>query len=217
MLLTYVGAPFKSVVYDVHPKEGGGWDTSEWFSVKPALVEKNPFMNLPYVTDEGNNGLVLTQSNPCLTYLGRKFHLLGKDDLELAYVEQVIAQAFDLRNDAVQLWYNKSADENRQKMVDHYYQNHYKKFEGWLNLQGTKFTVGDSLTAGDFPLWEMLDAHELLAKNLSLPSPLESYPKLKEFHKNIREIPQLQAYFESDEYKLPVNQQFSHHPYSVSQ
>lgn len=173
MLLTFVGAKYTSAVYAVHPKEGGGWDTSEWFSVKPALVEKNPFMNLPYVIDEEAD-LVLTQSNPCLLYLARKYNLAGKTPLETVYVDQglqnrvslliiqVVAQAFDLRNDAVELWYGKPAEEVEKKMQSHYYQNHYKKFEAWLTMHGTKFTVGDSLTAGDFALWEMLDAHEIL-------------------------------------------------------
>lgn len=87
MLLTFVGAKYTSTVYAVHPKEGGGWDTSEWFSVKPALVEKNPFMNLPYVIDEEAD-LILTQSNPCLLYLARKYNLAGKTPLETVYVDQ---------------------------------------------------------------------------------------------------------------------------------
>lgn len=215
MLLTYAGAKYTSTVYAVHPKEGGGWDTTEWFSVKPELVKKNPFMNLPYVIDETND-IVLTQSNPCLHYLARKFSLMGQDDKEISQVEQVVAQAFDLRNDAVDLWYTKTAEQVKEKMEKNYYGNHYNKFENWLSLHDSKFTVGDRITAGDFALWEMLDAHEILAKNLDLPSPLEKYPKLSAYYKAVREVPELQPYFESDEYKLPCNQPFSRHPYAAN-
>ncbi len=37
---------------------------------------------------------------------------------------------------------------------------HYVKLDGWLGQLGTKFTAGDSITAGDFHLFELLDVLE---------------------------------------------------------
>ena len=51
MTCSYAGAEYTSVDYELQPKDGGGWDRSEWTSVKPGLMEKNAMMNLPYVLD----------------------------------------------------------------------------------------------------------------------------------------------------------------------
>ena len=53
---------------------------------KPGLVEKNALMNLPYIVDGDN---VVTQSNACLTYLGRKYNLNGKTETEIIKNDQV--------------------------------------------------------------------------------------------------------------------------------
>merc|ERR1712137_756018 len=95
------------VLYEVTEKEGGGWDVSSWFSKKPALKERNALMNLPYVIDGDN---VITQSNACLMYLGRKFNLVGKNDSDLAKVEQTLCEVFDLRNNCVKLFYSSAED-----------------------------------------------------------------------------------------------------------
>ena len=51
MTCSYAGAEYQSADYELQPKDGGGWDPSEWTSVKPGLKEKNAMMNLPYVLD----------------------------------------------------------------------------------------------------------------------------------------------------------------------
>ena len=53
---------------------------------KPDLLKKNPLMNLPYVID---GETVITQSNACFLYLGRKFNLNGKNEDEIAKNDQV--------------------------------------------------------------------------------------------------------------------------------
>ena len=55
---------------------------------KPVLSKKNPLMNLPYVID---GETVITQSNACLLYLGRKFNLNGKNEDEIAKNDQVFS------------------------------------------------------------------------------------------------------------------------------
>ena len=44
----------------------------------------------------------------------------------------------------------------------------------------------------------------------SLPSPLESYPKLKAFHVRMKSLPQLQPYFASPAYEYIVNNKMAH-------
>lgn len=117
MLLSHAGANYKDVTYEVVQKEDGSYDRSCWFSVKPALQAKNPLMNLPYVVDGDR---VVTQSTSCLTYFGRKYKLSGANDDELTRVEQILAQAMDLRNDSVRLFYG-PADKFQEGMVSKYW------------------------------------------------------------------------------------------------
>ena len=88
MMCHVAGAEWVSKTYAVGG-EPGNWDLSAWFGVKPALVERNALMNLPYVVD---GDVVVTQSNACLTHLGRKFGMNGSNETELVRMEQALAQ-----------------------------------------------------------------------------------------------------------------------------
>lgn len=92
----------QAVNYDANPKEGGGWDTSDWFDKKPALKEKNALMNLPYVIDGEHT---IAQTNACFAHLGRVLGLYGSNYAETLKVEQCLCQVMDLRNDAVSAFY----------------------------------------------------------------------------------------------------------------
>merc|ERR1740138_1330020 len=96
MMAAYAGVKHDAKLYPVHAKEGGGWDTSAWFDVKPALKAKNALMNLPYVID---GDTVVTQSNACLDYIGKKLGLMGGENEWK--VQQGLCQVMDLRNAAV--------------------------------------------------------------------------------------------------------------------
>lgn len=97
MAAAYGGIPYESVEYEVHKLADGSWSRSSWLTdAKPALVEQNAMMNLPYVVD---GDIVVTQSNACLMYLGRKVGLVGKTADELCAVEQVLCQVMDLVRD----------------------------------------------------------------------------------------------------------------------
>merc|ERR1711879_777000 len=102
MMCHHANVEFEDTQYPLGG-EPGNWDASAWFGVKPALKEKNALMNLPYVVD---GDTVVTQSNACLMYLGRKFNLNGQNDSELLKVEQCLCEVFDLRNNAVRLFYS---------------------------------------------------------------------------------------------------------------
>ena len=69
----YSGTPIHCENYDLMDKEGGGYDASAWFGVKSPLKEKNALINLPYVID---NDIIVSQTNACLSYLGRKLSMV---------------------------------------------------------------------------------------------------------------------------------------------
>ena len=205
MMCEYAGVEYKPVNYTVSPKEGGGWDTSDWFNKKPALKEKNALMNLPYIVD---GDTVVTQSNACLTYLGRKFKLNGETEHEQTKMEQCLCEIFDLRNNIVRMAYG-SADQFTTENVKIFFSTcvgtSYGKLEAWLNQHGTVFLASDKPTTADFHLFELIDQMEILARKQNLPSPMTDFPKLQEFYKKFAAIPAIAKYLESDLAKLPMN------------
>jgi hypothetical protein len=72
MMCMHAKVPLKAQNYTVTRGEDGNWDRSSWFGVKAGLKSRNPFMNLPYVIDGDH---VVSQSNACLAYLGRRLGL----------------------------------------------------------------------------------------------------------------------------------------------
>eukprot|EP01123_Difflugia_compressa_P010147 TRINITY_DN3641_c0_g1_i1.p1 TRINITY_DN3641_c0_g1~~TRINITY_DN3641_c0_g1_i1.p1 ORF type:complete len:245 (-),score=42.25 TRINITY_DN3641_c0_g1_i1:122-748(-) len=198
----YANVPYVDASVELFQKPDGGWE-SEWSVTKPKLQEKNALINLPYVIDTlDGQEIIVTQSNSCLSYLGRKFKLVGKDERDLAKVEQIMNQVSDLRNTVIKVFYNAADGENH---LTKDLPVHYSKFENWLKQNNTIYTVCDTPTAGDFHLWEMIDQHELFAKSKGKPSPLEDYPKLKQLYQHFKDLPQIQQYLNKPISQYPVN------------
>jgi hypothetical protein len=202
MMCEYAGAEYEAVTYDVTEKDGGGWDVSAWFSVKPELKAQNGYMNLPYVTD---GTLCIAQTNACFSHLGRVLGLYGSTYTETAQCEQTLCQVMDLRNDAVKMFYGATPEDNFVGHLNGSVQTQYDKFETFLQQGGTAFTAGATPTAGDFHLFEMIDQHEILAKATDNPSPVADFPLLTKLYTAFKAMPQLAGYFAGPLYALPLN------------
>jgi len=196
MICTYAGADFESREYDVYGEPA-------WGTEKPALKEKNAMINLPYIKDGDR---VITQSNACYLYLGRKFKLDGKTEEASCINDQVLCQAMDLRNDMVAHFYpfNGGKAEEAAELLSGKFAVHLTKLEEFLPAGQTYFCGSEPCT-GDFHVWELIDQLVRLAKERSLPSPLEGRPKLKALSEALRAEPKLASYFEGRFYKLPIN------------
>jgi len=203
MMCAYSEIEYESAEYVVKG-EPGSYDLSSWFSKKAGLLEKNPLMNLPYVYDGDN---LVTQSNACLYYLGRKFNLNGSNEVEIQRNDQVLCEVMDLRNNAVKLFYLPHADfdSSKHSYIENTASKHLNKLEAWLQLNKTKFMAADEPRTCDFPVWEMLDQHEKFAHFVGVPSPLESRPHLKAYYEKFSALPTLLSYFSGPQYSLPVN------------
>lgn len=220
-------AEFAGVEYDAKLFDSS---TDEWASYKAELLKVNPFANLPFVKDGDR---VVTQSNACMSYLGAKFGLLGNGE-QRSLVEQCLCQVMDLRNDAVTLFYGKqiahpATDAERycetqlsSPCINYMYPccalrhralhavtdtvaAHFAKLEGWFALNNTEYLVGDSPTAPDFHLFEMLDQHTTFAADHHQDDPIVKCPCLSAFSARFRALPQLAKYFAGPLSKLPVN------------
>ena len=222
----YSGRPLKAINYHSR-KSADGWDKSEWFSVKPVLQKRNPMINLPYIEmkgnpDEGKEDLVLvTQSNACLSYLARKLDMYGSNEFERSWVDQLLMEIMDIRNTAVGFAYRGYiGEELKSRAPDNLKRasGNFLKIENYLSRRieeygasGT-FLVGESATAPDFHLYEMIDQFATCAKVFDLENDETNpanekgtTPTLAKFYKAFGALPKMQAYLQSPLAKRPMN------------
>ena len=92
-----LGAPCRAMVmaadveliatcYDVLPTAEGGFDRGIYGVQKKQNIKMNPLANLPYVIE---NGTMITQTNACLQYLGRRLDMMGDTQQEADDCNQV--------------------------------------------------------------------------------------------------------------------------------
>jgi len=195
MMLVYKATPFKNVAYGADMKE-------TWFGAdKPELVKKNSCMNLPYILD---GDMVVTQSNTCAFYLGKRL-AIDSDDLKASvHNHTVLDQAMDLRNDLMKIVYPFGAVKDKAAFPEAAKAhmagtatNNFTKLEGFC--EGL-FMGGATPQSGDFMLFEMLDQHQSICAAIGEPCILDSFPKLKAMHAAMKALPELAKYFSSDPY-----------------
>ena len=205
LMCEYAGASYQARLHNVEAKEGGVFEKSDWFVPKEELKKKNPLINLPYIVDDG---LVITQTNACLEYLGDKFKLMGKTSAERSECTMLLCQAKDLRDDMVGTFYGRGDDP--AALANLMSSASLDKFEWWLQAKGTVFLIADSPSCPDFHLWELLDqlveASEC-AENKA--SPFTNRPLLKKLYDTMKGMPFMKAYHECGLGGLPINQKMA--------
>jgi glutathione S-transferase len=209
MMIMYSGTPLNAANYDGFPTEDGNFDRSSWFaSAKEELRKKNPLINLPYIVDGDH---VISQTNACFTYLGRKLNMLGNNEVELSQCDQLLCECTDLRNGVVRHAYGPVAPmEKFLKAIS----GSLGKLEAWLKwkysmetpiVEQSIFFVGDTATAPDFHIWEMLDQIRAMGNFAGLADPLTSLPFLAGFHHFFANLPANARYLQSPLHRLPAN------------
>jgi len=210
MMVMYRNVPLQAECYDVkETPTKDGFDRSSWLSVKEGLRAKNPLINLPYVID---GDLVISQSNACFMYLGRKLNLLGSNEVEHCYCEQLLCEVMDLRNNVVRFAYGRSMEAapwlesiaTKGSSLDKLNTWLERKYSSWTDNTNL-FFVGNDATAPDFHIWEMCDQLRLTATFSKCPDPLAAYPALSQFHKAFAALPGNQRYMQSKLAQLPCN------------
>ena len=206
MMACYAGTPFEARLYECKEKADGSFDRDVWLAeAKPALRERNPLINLPYIVDKD---VVVTQSNACLLYLGRKFDMLGDgSESELCLCEQLLCEVFDLRNQVVGYAYSArgSSAEETAKFFAAIGPTMAKLEAVKCKGRESAFLVGAKASAPDFHLWEMLDQLNIYAAAHSLLSPVPAYPSLSQFHRDFAALEQNAKYLASPLHTLPCN------------
>ncbi len=213
MMVMFRNVPLTANLYDCFENEAGEFDRSAWAKEKPALKARNPLMNLPYVIDN-ETGVVVTQSNACMSFLGRKLDLWGKSEADVIMCEQLLCEAMDIRNTTIAFAYGRS-----NLSVEEFLKNvmnpggSFDKLNSILELKyagrdahstDPVFFVGNSATAPDFHIWEMMDQIIGISDFYNKECPFTG-TKLSAFHMGFRALPENQRYLSSQLYTLPAN------------
>ena len=203
MLCEYAGADYADVNYA---------DAGSWFAgKKPELASGNALINLPYVECDGQ---VVTHSSVVLEFLGQVTGVdaFASEDHRWANA-QALAEIYDLRNALMGVVYPFNGKTTTKEAFEKNCDDHinatlgkfYAKFETLLKQRGMEFLIRDAPSSADIHLFEMLDQHEIIANRRGMKSPLETFPELKRYHANFKALPQLEKYFASAAYALPMN------------
>jgi glutathione S-transferase len=169
---------------------------SSYFTDKESFLARQPFMNLPFVIDEQENMLV-TQTNACFQYLGEHLGLMGQTLAERTLCAMLLSETTDLRNNMVQFAYRGAPDKAASTVETA--QKHFAKFnrhfqnkmasDGDNGSTTPLFCVGDSFTAPDFHLFEMIDQYDVLCQTYGLEDCLgERFPHVRNFYKSFSEL-----------------------------
>ena len=228
MITIYAGRPLKAKIYKLRVLIKNNeiqFDGSDWHNKDKILLKKrNSLINLPYIEmyNENNTKVLISQSLTCLSFLGRQLNMFGKDTLEETYCDQLINEVGDLRGLLGKFCYTtftESKDEfigakDVMEKATNKINGKMLKFEEWLSQkkkEETKlFLVGNSISAPDFNLFDILDFYTEFLKHykFSTNSNEEIYdsigfPYLSKFYNEFKKLPKIQKYLNSELYKLP--------------
>ena len=229
MVVLYSGYSLKAKNYRLLPimkDDSFTYDGSEWHEEdKINLKKRNSLINLPYIelTNSDGTELLISQSNACLSFLGRKFNMFGKNEVDVSQCEQLLLETNDLRNVITTFAYthfkNKDLENEAAKDVfTRAFQNNnvgkIQKFENWMKENQNNenyFLINNKITIPDFNLFDILDFYvEFLKyynfvndKNIKNIFNELGYPNISKFYNNFIQLPKMEKYLNSIFYKLP--------------
>ncbi|CAG0885300.1 unnamed protein product [Cyprideis torosa] len=188
-LLEYVGEDYEMKWYHI----GADLNPSEWFGEKNKLGLDFP--NLPYYLD---GDLKLTQSLAIMRHIARRNNLDGRTEQQKVLVDMTEMQALDLRMALVYLYYQKWTEKDREHFLT---PNHKGSLPSYLEtfnayLQKQTYLAGDEVTFPDFLLYETLEW-----VLFGFPASLDPYQALKDYHKKINDLPSMQRFRQSKNYR----------------
>ena len=226
-VVIYAGQKLIAKNYKLQPiveNDNVSFDGSDWTNKdKIELKKTNSLINLPYmeIIDDEDQKHLISQSNACLLYLGRKFKMLGSNEVEQTRCEQLLLETNDLRGIITSFAYthfkNKDLEQEAAKEVfTRAFQKNdagkMQKFEHWLSSNdNSKFLLNNNVSIPDFNLFDILDFYIEFLKHYNLVDETNDdkilstvgFPKLNKFFIDFKHLPKMRKYFNSILYSLP--------------
>ena len=229
MVVLYSGSTLKTKNYKLQPilnENNLSYDGSEWHEKdKIELKKRNSLINLPYIELINSQGddILISQSNACLSFLGRKFGMFGKNEDEVSNCEQLLLETNDLRSVITSFAYThfKNTDLEieaaKEVFIRAFQKNNagkIQKFENWMQKNKDNknyFLINNEITIPDFNLFDILDFYIEFLKYYNFVKDKNhknifnelGYPNISKFYNNFIQLPNMKKYFSSIFYKLP--------------
>jgi glutathione S-transferase len=169
-------------------EDGEGGFTARYYREKLSNFIPNytPLMNLPCLADEDEK-VVVTQLNACMLYLGNVCGMMGQNPIEQATIIQYLCEAYDLRIKMTDFVVGMSGTVESVLISG---KGHFQKFEKHLSQKVQKcFTVGNSITAADFHLFELIGQYKSLQMAHNAVDILSSFPNVRTFYSEFSQLP----------------------------
>jgi glutathione S-transferase len=229
MVVLYSGSTLKTKNYKLQPilnENNLSYDGSEWHEKdKIELKKRNSLINLPYIEliNSQEDDMLISQSNACLSFLGRKFGMFGKNEDEVSKCEQLLLETNDLRSVITSFAYThfKNTDLEieaaKEVFIRAFQKNNtgkIQKFENWMQKNKDNknyFLINNEITIPDFNLFDILDFYIEFLKYYNFVKDKNhknifnelGYPNISKFYNNFIQLPNMKKYFNSIFYKLP--------------
>ena len=190
-ILHYADVDFEDVTYEVGPAPE--WSRDSWFSVKPNLGIDFP--NLPYFID---GDFKFSESGAIFKYICKKWApaLLGTTDKEYATAEQIVEFVHPLKREITMPSYTGGqwgADITCELLWTSCCDK-LAVLDEFRNRKGYKWLAGDNITWVDFYFWEIVDYFVWLSNG----AVFDKFPKLKEYHSQFLELPDVKKWWNDD-------------------
>jgi len=183
-ILKYTETEFEEKWYEIAPD----LSRESWLKEKFTLGLELP--NLPYFI-EGD--IRMTQSRAILRHVAREADpsLLGTNDVEYRRIDMLENHTWDFWMSLINLCFRYTEEDKCS-----FLRSLPPQLELLSNFIGeNKWSISDNLTYVDFMLYEALYQHKIFSSNC-----IVGFPKLQQFLENFEALPQISAYFLSENY-----------------
>ena len=201
LALAYAKVKYKDVRIDPGNPDDVATYKRAWFDVKSEVSKCVPFANLPYLLD-GDNEVAIPQSGAILRYIGRKFNLMGENEVQL---DVMLSEVYDLDSKFTGMCYRNFGQ--MSEYCKDVLPDILGKFAKQLQRFDSKFLTGKKISIVDFKFFDLLTKFKIVELDKSIGTcAIDSNEEICNYMKRMAEIKTIKEYLNSPRFlDRPLN------------